>query len=255
VKSNARASDHGFVKIRRGLREHLRRMPAESLKLYLWLHLAASWRGKERGTVRTSYRDIADELGLSLATIKRTIAKLQPRYIKVLPGNQHRASVIRILKYDMRQAGITNDTSRAGIKNELHGDTSTDTSSTREPNETLRNLAPKKVLEGSRSKAATAALPKPEDSVWSFLKINPCGPISFRTLLEGRWASRNGDRSSVLIGETVDAWETAEGEKLRRAPQLFRALSDLRQREKQEAPGQKDTSEPIHTLTAEEIPA
>jgi len=222
----------------------------------LWLHLTANWRGKQRGTVRTSYSDIADELHLSLPTIKRAMARLQPRYIKIVqPGNQHRPSVIRILKYDRRQAGITNDTSRAGIKNDPYGDTSTDTSSTREPNKTLQKLAPKKAVEGSRSKAAAATPLKPEDSVWDFLGIGACGPPSFRSLLESRWASRNGERPSVLIGETVDAWETAEGGKLRRAPQLFRALSELRQKEKQEAPGPRETVEPIHVLTSEEIPA
>jgi hypothetical protein len=96
----------------------------------------------------------------------------------------------------------------------------------------------------------------PEVSVWGFLKISPCGPISFRTLLENRWASRNGDRPSVLIGETVDAWEAAEGQKLRRTPQLFRALAGLRQKEqasREQAPG--GHARPIRVLTAEEIPA
>jgi hypothetical protein len=258
VKAKEHASDRGFVKIRRGLREHLRRMPAESLKLYLWLHLSASWKGKHRGTVHTSYSDIADELDLSLSTIKRAMARLQPQYVKILQsGNQHQVSVIRILKYDTRQAGITDDTSRAGIKNDPHGDTSCDTSSTRKPNETLQTLAPKKVVEGSRSKdkAATAVLPPQKDSVWSFLGIQPCGPLSFRFLLESRWASRNGDRPSVVIGETVNAWEAAEGEKLRRAPQLFRTLSELRQREKQTAITPADSGKPIHVLTEEEIPA
>ena len=59
----------------------------------------------------------------------------------------------------------------------------------------------------------------------------------------------------MLIGETVDAWETAEGEKLRRAPQLFRALAELRQKEKQDATRPREAAEPIHVLAAEEIPA
>jgi hypothetical protein len=41
------------------------------------------------------------------------------------------------------------------------------------------------------------ALPlKPEEEVWGFLGINPCGPIFFRVLLERQWSSRNGDRPS-----------------------------------------------------------
>jgi len=102
---------------------------------------------------------------------------------------------------------------------------------------------------------AAALASNPETSVWSFLGTKPCGPISFRTLLESRWVSRNGNRPSVLIGETVDAWEAADGGKLRRAPQLFRALSELRRKEKQDATRPKEVSEPIHVLAPEEIPA
>jgi hypothetical protein len=72
--------------------------------------------------------------------------------------------------------------------------------------------------------AAAAASGKKEDSVWSFLEIQACGPPSFRSLLNSRWASRNGQKASVLVGETIDAWEATEGGKLRRAPQLFHNL-------------------------------
>jgi len=46
----------------------------------------------------------------------------------------------------------------------------------------------------------------------------------FRSLLNSHWASRNGQKASVLVGETIDAWEATEGGKLRRAPQLFHNL-------------------------------
>jgi hypothetical protein len=233
-------------------------MSASSLKLYLWLHLAANWSGRHRGTVHTSYADIAKEFGWSVRQVKRTIATLQPRYVKIVQvGNQHRPTIIRILKYDkhLKRAGDNNDTSSsAGDKNGPSSVPSSVPSSTREANETLQNHAPKKAVEGSRSKAATAAPPKIEDPVWNFLGIGPCGPLSFRLLLESRWVSRNGNRPSLVIGETVDAWETAEGAKLRRAPQLFRALSELRQREKREAPPTIETADPIHVFTQEEIP-
>jgi len=75
------------------------------------------------------------------------------------------------------------------------------------------------------------ALPKPEDSVWSFLGIESCGPHRFRSLLESRWNSRNGEPASVVIGSTVDAWEKADGQKPARCAPLFRALDDLRKRE------------------------
>jgi len=252
-------SDRGFAKIRRGLREHLGVMSDSAVKLYLWLHLVANWQGKERGTVKTSYAAIGEELKWSLSTVKRAVASLQPRYVKTVQvGNQFRPTVIRILKYDKRHqlAGIKTDTSsRASVKNGPYADTSSDTSTLREANETLTNRAPKKGVEGSRSKAAAAALPKPEDSVWNYLSIEPCGPLQFRFLLESRWASRNGHRPSILIGETIDAWETAEGEKPRLAAPLFRALTELRQRERHEPRNPRSTEVPIRTLTAEEIPA
>jgi hypothetical protein len=66
---------------------------------------------------------------------------------------------------------------------------------------------------------------------------------------------RNGDRASVLIGETIDAWEAAEGEKLgRRVPRLFRALAKLPETEKQQTQQASIAALPIHVLTPEEIP-
>jgi hypothetical protein len=99
-----------------------------------------------------------------------------------------------------------------------------------------------------------ALTPNPEDSVWGFLKITPCGPISFRTRLESRWATKNGQPRSVLIGETVDAWEAGEGQKLRRAAPLFKALDGLRTEERQRSRKPTEPEQPIHMLT-DEIPA
>lgn len=102
-----------------------------------------------------------------------------------------------------------------------------------------------------RSSTQAASKSDPESSVWSFLGINPCGPLPFRALLESRWASRNGGPYSILIGETVDAWEDADG-KLRGAPKLFAALASLREQEKHTS--RKPIEEPIHTFSSEEIP-
>ena len=104
-------------------------------------------------------------------------------------------------------------------------------------------------------KQQPAAAPAQEDSVGDFLEISPCGPISFRTLLESRWSTKNGEPRSVLIGETVDAWEVAEGEKLRRAAPLFKALGALRREERQGTRKADGPAAPIHTFRPEEIPA
>lgn len=254
--STNRFTNRGFAKIRRGFREHLSRMSSDGVKLYLWLHLVVFWSGKKRGTVETNYSEIAKELQWTKIRVKRAMAELRCHYVKVSKrGNQHQDALIRILKYTKhaKSAGITHEPSKtAGVTNEPSYDPSTDPSTLRERNKTLQNRAPKKAVEGSRSKAAAATAPKRQDSVWSFLEIEPCGPLAFRCLLESRWASRNGDRLSVLIGETVDAWEKAEGEKLRRSAPLFRALAKLR---KSEAVRPTDDGRSIHVLTAEEIPA
>lgn len=88
-----------------------------------------------------------------------------------------------------------------------------------------------------------------------FSRNPPCGPISFRTLLESRWAAKNSEPRSILIGETVDAWVAAEGEKPRHCAPLFKTLAELRKREKQDGQKSSEADEPIHVLTAEEIPA
>lgn len=107
----------------------------------------------------------------------------------------------------------------------------------------LREVADAK-LSGDREvrsiEARKSAAPKPacfssEETVWGFLGISPCGPPSFRSLLETGWASRNGQARSVFIGNCVDAWEGTEGKRLP-APQLFRALDQLRKAERDREP-------------------
>jgi hypothetical protein len=88
-----------------------------------------------------------------------------------------------------------------------------------------------------------------EESVWNFLKIRPCGPVSFRSFLESRWGSPTSERRSVLIGESIDAWEAAEGEKLPRCPSLFRALSELRSLERSTRPQSETMHRRIPTST------
>jgi hypothetical protein len=78
---------------------------------------------------------------------------------------------------------------------------------------------------------ASTTTHNPEESVWTFLKIQPCGPTSFRSLLEAGWASRNGSGYSKLIGDAVDAWEATEDQKLKNCAPFFRALAELRRRE------------------------
>lgn len=108
---------------------------------------------------------------------------------------------------------------------------------------------------GSYRKAegqAAAASLKPKDSVWEFLKFHPCGPPEFQQLLETGWASRGSQRPSSVVGDSIDGWEALHG-KLN-APSLFRALAELRRKERGQ-PTPAVVEEPIHKFTPEEIPA
>ena len=102
---------------------------------------------------------------------------------------------------------------------------------------------------------AAALNQNPENSVWGFLEIQPCGPPSFRSLLEAGWSNRNGGPYSIVIGDTLDAWEATEGRKPKGCARLFRALSKLREHEKKTPKPGAVASEPIHVFTREEIPA
>ena len=111
-----------------------------------------------------------------------------------------------------------------------------------------------------KAAAATPALhppsnPEPENSVWTFLEISPCGPLPFRALLETGWANRNGGPYSILIGDALDAWKATDGQNPKNCAPLFRALSQLRDREKLTPKPGAVTNEPIHVFTSEEIPA
>ncbi len=225
-----RFSDRGFAPIRRGLREHLPGMSSDGVKFYLWLHLVARFSGKDRGTVKMIFADIARELGWSIHKLKRTARQLR-KYVVVEPGNQHKPSTLRILNYDKQpqSAGAPHAPSKpAGAPHAPRTRTSTRTSTSAKLSNDAPSSTPKKAVEGSRSKAAAAA-------VWTFLEIEPCGHSSFRALLESCWASRNGEPPSAVVARCLDGWRdsNAGDETWKRglAP-LFRALNAVRQSEK-----------------------
>lgn len=92
----------GFVKIRHGLREHLRDMSDRAVKLYLLLHLSAGWQGRHRGIVSTSYDELRERLGWKLRrTVERAMAELKLHYVEIVQkGNDRQPTLIRILRYD-----------------------------------------------------------------------------------------------------------------------------------------------------------
>jgi hypothetical protein len=253
-----------YAPVSRGLRQHLAGMSGNAVKLYLELLLSAAFAGPSKGQVAVTFAELALTLSQHKQTIHKAARELRPYFIQWEPAkNQYGVTVFTIQRYKSIKDFAVSHSAHSEVTADVLPDEKTTQhvdSTVKKPPSTVRNLYTDNGLSGPnklkklKKEAAAAAQPKPEDLVWNFLEIKPCGPISFRTLLESRWASKNGDRPSVVIGEVVDAWETAEGEKLRRAPELFRALSELRQKEKQNASRRVD-AEPIHALTAAEIPA
>ena len=67
----------GWVRIRRGLLDHLPRMSDRATKLYLYLHLTCEWSGPARGSVNASFEDIAKGIGCSTKTVQRALEELE----------------------------------------------------------------------------------------------------------------------------------------------------------------------------------
>ena len=147
----------GYAPIRRGLREHLCKISSNGAKLYLWLHLAAWWKGKKRGTVETTYSIIADELGWNPKMVQRTVGELEKKdYIVVsLASNQHEATTIAIVNYDGKKHTPAVDTSVQGNTSGMDKD---DHSFVHSSVHTKRNIprdfkeigVPKKAVESNR---------------------------------------------------------------------------------------------------------
>jgi hypothetical protein len=95
--------DPGFVKLRRGLRDHLGSMSGNAVKLFDWLLLAADWKGPSRGWVEASFADVAKELRFSSKTLQRACDELEDekQFVAIERAtNQYGLTRFKILKYD-----------------------------------------------------------------------------------------------------------------------------------------------------------
>lgn len=96
-----------YVKLRRGLRDHLSDMTGLELKVYIYLLISARFQPPNVGTLTTTARDIASDIGSNRTDVVRVLKKLSEphgsgnvRYIEYSPGvNQYDITHIRILKY------------------------------------------------------------------------------------------------------------------------------------------------------------
>lgn len=109
----------GFVKLRRGLREHLHRsrMSSNASTLFVWLLLSAYHSGPKRGCVEANIEDLMFGLGWSRSMVKRSVEELASKGYTSFDGaaNQHERGVIKILKFDVEErdsARFTGEPSR-----------------------------------------------------------------------------------------------------------------------------------------------
>ena len=239
-----------------GILEHFDAM-GMSIWLYIWcldrITREEDGIGFVFGGAPVKVEQIAKELGRSDRALRRDLKTLKSRYLRLrwTPYGY----VIHVL--NSRKFGIwrpLDSLAKNGQADSRNGEADGKSGEARTKNGRSKEDAAIAAVD-TAVKQQPAATPNPEDSVWDFLSITPCGPIPFLTLLESRWSTKNGEPCSVLIGETVDAWETANGVRLRLAAPLFRALDRLRRDEKQAPRQPVEASAPIHTFKPEEIPA
>ncbi|MFY9527832.1 MAG: hypothetical protein WBC04_18400 [Candidatus Acidiferrales bacterium] len=230
-----------------GILEHLQPM-GMAIWLYLWcLDRITQERegvGYVLGGAPVKVEKIAEELGRSARALRRDLGKLRSRYLRLrwTPYGY----VIGVL--NSRKFGIWKLAASPAKNGEA-----------RDKSGEARTKNGRAVTENGRSKEDTAiaavdaaakqqpaGASKPGESVWSFLGIDPCGPLSFRQLLETRWASRNGEPLGGLLGEVVDAWKATNGRIPPRTAPFFQALAKVRKR---------DRKRPAEAIVQLEVPA
>jgi hypothetical protein len=239
-------SSESYAPVSRGLCEHLPTMSGNAVKLYLDLLLNAAFSGPNKGRVAVSFAQLALKLRMHKQTVHKCARELRPYFIDWTGAkNQHSVTVFMIQKYkSIKDFAVSRAAHTEVTANHLPDEKFTLPDEKIDRRERKKLTAPSAIDTNDTELEAPKNYKKPkieaaacqEESVWEFLKIRPCGPVSFRTFLESRWASSNGERRSVLIGECIDAWESANSEKLRRCPSLFRALSELRSQERSPRP-------------------
>jgi hypothetical protein len=239
-------SDNGFVKLRRGLDEHLARMSDGAVKLYIRLLFLADWRkGKTQGLAQVVFSEIAAEFGWSPRTVKYITAELKEGgYIAVeRRGNQHRPSIIRIEKYDGARAKDCLSTGEQGQESKGVGATncpSTCPSTLVTPNE-IRCPAPAKKYKERRSSskngAAETKMFDPDDRLfapigkrWERLGIRKLSE-RFRPFVEivDRTQPKPEETIGTWCGRIIDLCQNADVEY---APEFYAVTRRFRKNDK-----------------------
>ncbi len=92
----------GFVKLRRGILDHIPGMSPQVLKLFIVLLLLAEPMGASRGVVRASVNDLASAANMRRQTLLKAADQLAAMgWIEISKArNQHAVTAWRIVKYD-----------------------------------------------------------------------------------------------------------------------------------------------------------
>ena len=101
------ANSKGFVKLRRGIFDHLQIMSATELKVYIALLVLADYKN---GSVNISISDLSESIGVSYKPVQVSVKRLVAmKYINFIPSrNQWQDSNFEICKYasvELTEAG------------------------------------------------------------------------------------------------------------------------------------------------------
>lgn len=226
----------GFVKLRRGLKEHLHRsrMSSNASTLFVWLLLSAYHSGPKRGCVDVNIEDLMLGLGWSRSMTKRTLEELTLSGYVSFSGaaNQHGLGTIRILKFDVEESESARLTSEPSVDRGSSGELSARLSAgfTSEPSsepstpsklQTHQDLqAPKNAVEVKKEeKEAEEAAAAPAGSAgsstnkenrkrskraWENICIEPCGSVRFCETWERIYEEASGFEAGDLLSVVME---------------------------------------------------
>jgi hypothetical protein len=216
-------SPASYVPVSRGLRNHLRSLSGNAVKLYLELLLAAAFNGPEKGQVAATFGDLALRLGMHKQTIYRAAEELRPRYVVWKSAkNQHSVTVFTIQKYKNVGDFAASATTSTSVTASDQRVTSMYTAPSVIPSFDDGLSSPNKLKKLNKKQQLS--------SEWEAIGIEPCGPFTFRNLWKSFYGQKNGSLAAAM-GECLDAWDLVRGTACK-PPKFCKELSRIRQLEK-----------------------
>ena len=94
------------MRLRRGLVEHLPRLSANGVKIYIYLLLKVRSVGVDQGVYRTTTRQLAEDLDMNRRAVLNALGELEdlaPKpFIEIeRASNQHKLTAYRVLRFDL----------------------------------------------------------------------------------------------------------------------------------------------------------